>query len=85
MGLPNVARMARDLAATARILSDVLEAIGAYGNPVALERLATDVGADPDDVYRALIALEHGGLVETTHFRITGAGQDARREANAAP
>lgn len=79
-GVSPLTRTTRDLAAAARLLVPVLQEMGKYGSPVPVTAIAEKLRLPLEDACRALVALEHAGLVQTTHFRITAEGIRAAKE-----
>lgn len=72
-GVPPLQRTMRDLAATARHMTPVLEAL--KSGCVAVDEIARKLGIEEQDARRALFALEECGLAVSTAFRLTSEGR----------
>ena len=77
---PPLAQLRRDLAASARNVTPVLDALVEAGGALSPEDLARRLGQSEEDVRSALFLLEARGLVESSRFRATPQGM---REARA--
>jgi transcription initiation factor IIE alpha subunit len=75
-GVPPLQRAMRDLAATARSLTPVLEALKA--GCIAVDEIARKLNMTEGDVRSALFVLEESGLVTSTAYRLTQEGRSAR-------
>lgn len=75
-----VTELKADLAHMARVVGPLLDEAGKYGKPVDVTSLAEKLRLQPDAVRHGLQILEGAGLVESTHYKITSHGQDARRD-----
>jgi transcription initiation factor IIE alpha subunit len=74
-GVPPLQQSMRDLAACARNLVPVLEALRA--GCVAVDEIARKLRLEPEDVRAALYVLEDRGLATSTAYRLTTEGRRA--------
>lgn len=80
-GVGPLQRGVRDLACTARAMPLVLEHLAKHpGVATSVGVVAETLRLESDDVLRWLYALEHLGLVEPTHYRITSTGTQTMKE-----
>lgn len=79
-GVAPLTQVRRDLAATARNVGSVLDVLARHRKALAIAELAERSGLEAEDVRSALYALEHIGLCESSHFRVTDSGIQAAKE-----
>lgn len=79
-GATPLATAQRDLAVVARSMTPVLAVLAEFRRPISIGEVAQKSGLEAHDVRHALIALEHAGLADTTHFQVTENGIRATKE-----
>jgi predicted ArsR family transcriptional regulator len=78
-GVSPLAALRRDLAVMTRSVDPALEQLAKRDVHVSVTDLAAHLLIPVDDARTALQALEHSGLVTSTHYRVTTAGKTAAR------
>lgn len=77
--VPPLAALRRELAVMTRSVDPALALLAKRDVHVSVTDLAQAIGVSEQDARTALQALEHSGLVDSTHYRISRAGKHEAR------
>lgn len=72
-----LATLRRDLAVMTRLTGAALELLARHDVALSVAEVASGLGVEPEAARMVLQVLEHGGLTDSTHYRVTAAGKAA--------